>query len=88
MSNSPAKRPQPSLVPNPWPWACRAEHKKLHVAQMHHLINLGGDIVGELDAGEVLGRQIGRVSILVDSAHQEHVTRIESVNNQSIEIRR
>ena len=50
-------------------------------------INLSGDFIGELDAGEVLGRQVGRVSVLVDSADQEHVTEIESVY-PSIEIRR
>ena len=61
---------------------------QLHILSLNLLIYQGGDVEGELDAGEVLGRQVGRVSALVDSTHQEHVTEIESVNYQLIEIRR
>ena len=61
---------------------------QINILSLNLLIYRGGDVVGELDAGEVLGRQVGRVSVLVDSAHQEHVTEIESVNYQLIEIRR
>ena len=45
------------------------------------LINLGGDFIGELDAGEVVGYQIRRVSILVHSTHQELVAKIDSVKH-------
>ena len=40
------------------------------------LFNLCGDIIRELDAGEVICCQIGRVSILVHSADQEFVAKM------------
>ena len=61
---------------------------QIHILSLNLLIYRGGDVEGELDAGEVLGRQVGRVSVLVDSTHQEHVTEIKSVNYKFIEIRR
>ena len=52
--------------------------KKVQSFQKNQTFYRGGDIVGELDTGEVGGRQIRRVSVLVHSAHQEHVTEIQS----------
>ena len=35
----PARRPQPSLVPNPWPLACRAEQKRFSVLEIINTLN-------------------------------------------------